>query len=183
LIDQDLIVFAEQKEALKQRLLTIGYGGLFYSDQKFSNWQPYFSTMFSEAVEKRSIESVHLIVLVHGLEGTSEDLSAYKNYIRIALPNENLQFLLSEANQTETWSNFNNMASNLLGEILRYTDRMPRKPNKISMITHSLGGLIVRALCGLEGMKPLLPRLQTLITLNSPHLGLMYNQRTANWGK
>lgn len=102
--------------------------------------------------------------------------------MRIALPNENLQFLLSEANQTETWSNFNNMASNLLGEILRYIERMPRKPNKISMITHSLGGLIVRALCGLEGMKPLLPRLQTLITLNSPHLGLMYNQRTANWG-
>lgn len=42
--------------------------------------------------------------------GTAEDLSAYKNYLRIALPNENFAFLLSESNQTETWSDFNNVS-------------------------------------------------------------------------
>lgn len=166
-----------------------------YSDSQFFNWRPYFSTVFSEAIEKRNIENVHLVVFVHGLEGTSEDLSAYKNYMRIALPEENFAFLLSEANQSETWSSFDNMADNLLQELLRFVDRMLRLPYRISMITHSLGltafrqsvkyfsgGLIVRTMLGLEKMKPLLPKLYTLITLNSPHLGLCYNQRAASWG-
>jgi hypothetical protein len=74
------------------------------------------------------------------------------------------------------------MADNLLQELLRFVDRMPRLPRKISMITHSLGGLIVRTMLEFEKMKPLLSRLHTLITLNSPHLGLCYNQRAANWG-
>lgn len=138
--------------------------------------------VFSEAIEKRNIEFTHLVVFVHGLEGTSEDLSAYKNYLRIALPNENFVFLLSEANQTETWNDFNSMAENLLKELLRFVDRLPRLPDRISIVAHSLGGLIVRTMIGLEKVKPLLPRFYTLITLNSPHLGLLYNQRTANWG-
>lgn len=70
LLDQDIVKFAEQKEALKQRLRSIGYKGLMYSDSKFFDWKPYFSTVFSEAIEKRNIESVHLVVLVHGLEGS-----------------------------------------------------------------------------------------------------------------
>uniref|UniRef100_A0A1I7Y876 DUF676 domain-containing protein n=1 Tax=Steinernema glaseri TaxID=37863 RepID=A0A1I7Y876_9BILA len=50
------------------------------------------------------------------------------------------------------------------------------------MIAHSMGGVIVRAMCGLERMKPLIPQLHTLLTFNSPHCGLLYNQRAANWG-
>ncbi|KAI6182133.1 DUF676 domain-containing protein [Aphelenchoides bicaudatus] len=182
LLDHDRVIFAQQKELMKQKLQTIGYRGLLYSDSKFFNWRPYFSNIFNEAIEKRNIQNVHLVIFVHGLEGTSEDLSAYKNYLRIALPEENFAFLLSEANQSETWSDFKNMAENLLQELLRFIDRMPRTPHKISMITHSLGGLIVRTMLEFEKMKPLVPRLHTLITLNSPHLGLCYNQRTANWG-
>lgn len=40
----------------------------------------------------------------------------------------------------------------------------------------------MRAMCGLPGMTPLLDKLYTLMTLNSPHCGLIYNQRTASWG-
>jgi hypothetical protein len=69
LLDQDRVVFVQQKEALKQRLQTIGYRGLMYSDSKFFNWRPYFSNTFNEAIEKRNIENVHLVVFVHGLEG------------------------------------------------------------------------------------------------------------------
>lgn len=198
LLDQDRVIFAEQKEILKQRLNSIGYKGLMYSElSTFPNWKPYFSTSFMQAIERRNIEFVHLVVFVHGLEGllfkrfpmknptrlgTSEDLAAYRNYLRIALPDANFAFLLSEINQTQTWSDFNTMAENLLDELLRYIDRMPRIPNRISIVTHSLGGLIVRAMCGLEKMKPLISRLYTFMSLNGPHLGLLYNQRAANWG-
>lgn len=143
---------------------------------------PYFSTISKEAIEKRSFIDAHLIVFVHGLEGTSEDLSAYRNFLRVSLPESHLIFLMSEVNQTETWTDVTGMAENLLDEILRYIQRLPRIPTKISFLAHSLGGLIVRTLCGLEGMKPFIPSLHTLLTLNSPHCGLIYNQRAANWG-
>jgi alpha-beta hydrolase superfamily lysophospholipase len=56
------------------------------------------------------------------------------------------------------------------------------RPTRISFVAHSLGGLIVRALCSLPDSDPLLPKFHTLMTLNSPHLGLLYNQKAANWG-
>ncbi|KAI6223626.1 DUF676 domain-containing protein [Aphelenchoides fujianensis] len=183
LVDQDRIVLVEQRELLKQRLAAAGYRGYFYSDQaSFLNRRPYFSAAFNEAVERRICGKLHLVVFVHGLEGTSEDLSAYRNCLRIALPETNFAFLLSEVNQNETWTDLQKMAENLLAEILRFIDRMPQKPHRISLIAHSLGGLIVRAMCGLEKMKPLFPLLWTFLSLNSPHLGLTYLQRTANFG-
>uniref|UniRef100_A0A914YMX9 DUF676 domain-containing protein n=1 Tax=Panagrolaimus superbus TaxID=310955 RepID=A0A914YMX9_9BILA len=143
---------------------------------------PYFSNATKDAIEQRRFVDSHLIVFVHGLEGTSEDLSAYRNFLRIALPASHLTFLMSEVNQTETWTDVTGMAQNLLEEIQKHVSKMPRPPTKISFLAHSLGGLIVRTLCGLEGMKVFIPRLHTLLTLNSPHVGLMYNQRAANWG-
>lgn len=45
-----------------------------------------------------------------------------------------------------------------------------------------MGGIIVRCMLGQEKAKPILPFLHTLLTLNTPHCGLLYNQRTAKWG-
>ncbi|KAI6179649.1 DUF676 domain-containing protein [Aphelenchoides besseyi] len=179
----DRVIFVEQKELLKQRLSAAGYRGYFYSDQaSFINRRPYFSTVFNQAIERRNLGRVHLVVFVHGLEGTSEDLSAYRNSLRIAAPETNFAFLLSEVNQKETWSDLNTMSENLLSEILKFIQRMPQKPHRISMIAHSLGGLIVRAMLSLEGMRPLIPNLWTFLTLNSPHAGILYVHKTTNWG-
>jgi hypothetical protein len=121
-------------------------------------------------------------VFVHGLEGTCDDLTVYRNYLRVTLEDCNLEFLMSESNQNETWSDLSLLAENLLQEICRYVERMPRQPDLISMVAHSMGGLIVRTMCALDGMRALIPKLHTLLTLNSPHCGLLYNQRAANWG-
>ena len=155
---------------------------LFSDLAHINDHSPYFSAATKDAIEKRKFVDSHLIVFVHGLEGTSEDLSAYRNFLRVSLPESHLVFLMSEVNQTETWTDVTGMAQNLLDEILRYVQRLPRPPSKVSFLAHSLGGLIVRTLCGLEGMKPFIPALHTFLTLNSPHCGLMYNQRAANWG-
>uniref|UniRef100_A0A7E4VNY6 DUF676 domain-containing protein n=1 Tax=Panagrellus redivivus TaxID=6233 RepID=A0A7E4VNY6_PANRE len=182
-LDKDYIAFVHQKELCKQKLYSYGFRGCFYSDlAHLAEHHPYFSAATKRMIEHRRFVDAHLIVFVHGLEGTSEDLSAYRNFLRVALPDAHLVFLMSEVNQTETWTDVTGMAENLLDELLRHILKMPRAPTKISFLAHSLGGLIVRTLCGLPGMQRFAPTLHTLLTLNSPHCGLMYNQRAANWG-
>lgn len=46
-----------------------------------------------------------------------------------------------------------------------------------------MGGVIVRCLVSKQRASPIVPLFHTLLTLNSPHCGLLYNQRAANWGK
>ena len=45
----------------------------------------------------------HLIVCVHGLEGNSADLRLVKTYLEMALPGNNMDFLMSENNQADTF--------------------------------------------------------------------------------
>ncbi|KAI1731100.1 putative serine esterase (DUF676) domain-containing protein [Ditylenchus destructor] len=184
IIDGSMMEFVRRKESFKIHLIQqMAYKGYLYSDlASVENHFVPLSRLTKLAIEQRCVQDVHLVIFVHGLEGTCEDLTAYRNYLRITLPDCNLSFLLSEVNQTETWSDLRRMAENLLDEILRYISKMPCAPTRISLICHSLGGLIVRTMCGLEGMAPLLDKLHTLMTLNSPHCGLIFNQRTASWG-
>ena len=46
-----------------------------------------------------SSRSLHLIVCVHGLDGNSADLRLIKTYLEMALPGNNIDFLMSEINQ------------------------------------------------------------------------------------
>ena len=51
-----------------------------------------------------------------------------------------------------------------------------------SFIAHSLGGIIVRAAVGRPDADWLRAKTHTLLTLNSPHLGLPYGARVSTWG-
>eukprot|EP00966_Prymnesium_polylepis_P077838 1803980-Prymnesium_polylepis.1 len=51
---------------------------------------------------------------------------------------------------------------------------MLARARKISFVCHSFGGIICRAALAHEDFKPLLPKLHTLVTLSSPHLGMLY---------
>lgn len=79
--------------------------------------------------ERRKGDS-HLVVLVHGLQGSPQDLIGWKSRLQILLPHSNLRFLLSEANQLETWSNLETMAENLLDEVLSFVRAI--MPQRIS---------------------------------------------------
>ena len=48
----------------------------------------------------------HLVVCVHGLDGNSADLRLVKTYLEIALPSANLDFLMSEVNQSDTFQRY-----------------------------------------------------------------------------
>lgn len=179
--DERIIQFVHRKESFKQKLHSIGFHGYLYSDlAHFPCRLPYFSS--SGLMQCASQEDSHLIVFVHGLEGGSEDLAPYRNFLRLLLPQANLKFLLSESNQLETWADLNQLAENLLTEIFAYLKTYSSFPKRISFIAHSMGGVITRCMLGLPAAAPLLPSLHTLLTLNAPHCGLLYNQRAANWG-
>lgn len=57
---------------------------------------------------------MHLIVCVHGLDGNSADLRLVKTYLELGLPGAHLEFLMSERNQGDTFSDFDTMTDRYL---------------------------------------------------------------------
>lgn len=122
-----------------------------------------------------SPEGLHLIVCVHGLDGNAADLRLVKTYLELGLPGANLEFLMSERNQGDTFSDFDTMTDKLVAEILYHVEASALEPARISFVGHSLGNIIIRSAITRPQMKHLLPRLHTFLSLSGPHLGTLYN--------
>lgn len=120
-------------------------------------------------------DGLHLIVCVHGLDGNSADLRLVKTYLEIGLPGSNLDFLMSERNQGDTFSDFETMTDKLIAEILSHIEMYCMKPSKISFIGHSLGNIIIRSALARPELKPWVGRMHTFLSLSGPHLGTLYN--------
>uniref|UniRef100_A0A1B6C3J1 DUF676 domain-containing protein n=1 Tax=Clastoptera arizonana TaxID=38151 RepID=A0A1B6C3J1_9HEMI len=163
--------FHKSKEEFKRQM---NYSGMIYSDlPTLASTLPYFH--ISDEYRIFSPEGLHLIVCVHGLDGNSADLRLVKTYLELGLPGANLEFLMSERNQGDTFSDFDTMTDRLVGEILYHVDACGLNPTKISFVGHSLGNIIIRAAIARPQMKHLLPRLHTFLSLSGPHLGTLYN--------
>ncbi|VDO87969.1 unnamed protein product [Haemonchus placei] len=108
----------------------------------------------------------------------------YRNIFRVVADNvPGFCYLLSASNHSKTWSNFDDMADNLLSEVHSYASRYSELPARISFVAHSLGGVIVRtAVTRKDASDWLVPRLHCLLTINTPHLGLAYVGRGINLG-
>ena len=114
-----MLIFTYQaKEEFKSRLSMPG--ALLYSDLALSPHllTPYFhmeqskprlenhgrwGTNYSGSSRLHHFRGTHLIVCVHGLEGNSADLRLVKTYLEMALPGNNMDFLMSENNQADTF--------------------------------------------------------------------------------
>ncbi|KAK6725729.1 hypothetical protein RB195_004195 [Necator americanus] len=177
--EQDLsmvVDFVVERERMKldlqeQRL----FDGFIYSEQAILR--------HGGDVRKPVEQPTHLVVFVHGLEGTCDDLSSYRNVFRIiAGDTPGFHYLLSSSNHTKTWSDIDEMAENLLSEVQSYVLRYSEPPVRVSFVAHSLGGVIVRAAVCRDEAEWLRPRLHCLMTINSPHLGLAYVGKGVNLG-
>lgn len=75
--------------------------------------------------KENSFPGLHLIICVHGLDGNAADLRLVKTYLELGLPGARLDFLMSERNQGDTFSDFDTM-----------TDRYAKNnaPNSVSVI-------------------------------------------------
>lgn len=97
--------FAKIRNEFKSQLK---FDGILYSDlNAFASNVPYF--YISDEFRIFSPEGMHLIVCVHGLDGNSADLRLVKTYLELGLPGAYLDFLMSERNQGDTFSDFDTL--------------------------------------------------------------------------
>ncbi|EFP12409.1 hypothetical protein CRE_29725 [Caenorhabditis remanei] len=196
-----------EREAAKKMLREqANYEGHLYSEQSGkSTFGPVFTPIKSALVigdpVLRSATKNHLVVFVHGLEGSHEDLVPFRcgldqainaHYHGIQMEGEDFEeepwsfdYLMSSANRSQTWADITTMAHNLLSEVREYVEEARFDIQRISFMAHSLGGVIVRSAVGLAPeleMQWMVDRCYTLMTINSPHLGLAYVQKHIHWG-
>ncbi|EFN84960.1 Protein FAM135B [Harpegnathos saltator] len=167
----DFINFKKCKEEFKRQM---SFSGRIYSDYpSLASTLPYFH--ISDECRLFSPEGAHLIICVHGLDGNAADLRLVKTYLELGLPGAHLDFLMSERNQGDTFSDFDTMTDRLVAEILYHIESSGLNPTKVSFIGHSLGTIIIRSALTRPQLRPLLPRLHTFLSLSGPHLGTLYN--------
>ncbi|XP_059470771.1 protein FAM135B isoform X2 [Neocloeon triangulifer] len=176
-VEDDVLNFLKYKEDFKRQM---NFSGMLCSSimdhsdfPTLASTLPYFH--ISDEYRIFSPEGLHLIVCVHGLDGNSADLRLVKTYLEMGLPGANLEFLMSERNQGDTFSDFDTMTDKLVAEILFHIGACSLNPAKISFIGHSLGNIIIRSALTRPQMKPLLSKFHTFLSLSGPHLGTMYN--------
>lgn len=169
---QQMLEFEKGREEFQTQ---IKFKGTFYSDHPklASSDLPYFH--ISDEYRPFSPAGLHLIICVHGLDGNSADLRLVRTYLELGLPGAHLEFLMSERNQGDTFSDFETMTDRLVAEILCHIELCGLNPTKISFVAHSLGTIIVRSALSRPQMRPLLNRLHTFLSLSGPHLGTLYN--------
>lgn len=125
-----------------------------------------------EARTGKSSGEDSLLVLVHGFEGSSYDVRLMRNVLLFRVPR--LQIVCSAANEGKTEGSIQEMGDRLAKEVMEcIADWFPgTAPLRISFVGHSLGGVIVRA--ALPKLAAYKDRMQTFMTLSTPHLGYMY---------
>ena len=119
---------------------------------------------------------LHLIVLVHGFEGNSNDMRILKN--EIGLINPSIVFLPSASNQDDTGAHVIQMGKKLAAEVKSYIKEWNNGLifKKISFIGHSIGGVIIRA--ALPNLEEFKDKFWFYISLSSPHLGYVFSDST-----
>ncbi|CAH8493803.1 unnamed protein product [Dicrocoelium dendriticum] len=169
LISPGVMNFLELKESVKRKI-SLDYQGHVYSDfATVASPYPYFSEPSSHT------SGVHLVICVHGLDGNSSDLRLVRVYLQLALPDCQLEFLMSECNQQDTFAGFDTMRDNLVDEIIAFIDDLEEPPLRISFIGHSMGCVLVRAALLSPRFHPYVSKLHTFLSLSGPHLGTVYN--------
>ncbi|XP_059089029.1 LOW QUALITY PROTEIN: protein FAM135A-like [Tigriopus californicus] len=173
MVGDQTLNFIKAKEEFK-KLVT--FPGILYSDlSRFPSFVPYFH--LTKETRLLNPRQVHLIVCVHGLDGNSADLRLIKTYLEMALPGHNMDFLMSEVNQGDTFSSFETMTDRLVDEILQHVANYPMAsiPSRISFVGHSLGCILIRSAISRPKVSHLVTKFYTYLSLSGPHLGTLYN--------
>ena len=167
LIGVEPIQFLKARENFKTMT---GFPGALFSDFTFRYSTPYF-TQSTEVIHSTS----HLVVCVHGLDGNSADLRLVKTYLEIALPSANLDFLMSEINQMDTFLSLEEMTDKLVNEISYHISNFKKTVTRISFIGHSLGCILIRSAILRPELAKYSSKFYTFLSLSGPHLGTLYN--------
>mmetsp|Transcript_33699 Transcript_33699/g.81606 ORF Transcript_33699/g.81606 Transcript_33699/m.81606 type:complete len:966 (+) Transcript_33699:70-2967(+) len=130
-----------------------------------------------ETIDDESEENKHVVVFVHGYQGNSWDMRLFKNHLALLFPNH--LFMLSSSNEGHTEGDIGEMGARLATEIVDFVvENCPLGFKKLSIVAHSLGGLISRAAIARKELAPYQSKMHTFISLASPHCGYMYSKNT-----
>merc|ERR1712013_54495 len=133
--------------------------------------------------KNHSCKGKHVVVLVHGYQGNSWDMRMFRNHLLAQCPHD--LFLMSEANESEgaTEGDIGAMGQRLAEEISEFieTQVIGAKSTlcRLSMICHSLGGVIAREALSRSAMRPYLSKCYTFISLAVCHCGYLFGRSKA----
>ncbi|CDR93886.1 hypothetical protein, conserved [Babesia bigemina] len=122
------------------------------------------------AAEPANHAGVHLVVLVHGYNGYPVTMRFVRNTL-LAFTS-NTEVIVSRFLYENPESSIEHKASLLAQEIDIHVRRnaLTRKLGRLSFVTHSMGGLVVRA--ALRHLGPYREKVHALVTLACPHIGV-----------
>ncbi|XP_066435011.1 protein FAM135B [Eleutherodactylus coqui] len=170
--NERMFSFYQAKEKFRKHLK---FEGFLYSElSALASDIPYFPPEEEEHLE----DGIHLVVCVHGLDGNSADLRLVKTFLELGLPGANLDFLMSEKNQNDTFADFDAMTDRLIDEIIQHIQLYNLSISRISFIGHSLGNIIIRSVLTRPRFRYYLNKLHTFLSLSGPHLGTLYSNST-----
>ncbi|XP_063777294.1 protein FAM135B [Pseudophryne corroboree] len=170
-INERMLSFYQAKEKFRKH---VKFEGFLYSDlSMLASDIPYFPPE-----EDHPEDGIHLVVCVHGLDGNSADLRLVKTFLELGLPGANLDFLMSEKNQNDTFADFDAMTDKLIDEIIQHIQLYNLSISRISFIGHSLGNIIIRSVLTRPRFRYYLNKLHTFLSLSGPHLGTLYSNST-----
>ena len=152
----------------------------------------------SESSSESSPPSPHLVVLVHGFDGSLQDLRLVRAHLALVAPHATCVVSASNRGRTST-SSVAEMGARLAEETARaakeaFDERFPFHEDevgtaagtaasvvssspralprvRVSFAAHSLGCLIVRAALAHPAMAPFLDALHFFLSISGPHLG------------
>ncbi|XP_062027272.1 uncharacterized protein LOC133743376 [Rosa rugosa] len=145
----------------------------------------------SESVNKQSGYSsskkgrvLKIVVFVHGFQGHHLDLRLIRNQWLLVDPKA--EFLMSEANEDKTSSDFREMGQRLAQEVITFLKKKMDKASrsgsladiKLSFVGHSIGNVIIRTALTEAMMEPYLRFLHVYVSISGPHLGYLYSSNS-----
>ncbi|XP_077547461.1 protein FAM135B-like [Haemaphysalis longicornis] len=131
----------------------------------------------SEGIDRsyRSPEPIHFVVFVNGLGGRSSDFFWAKKWMKLLIGTSKHIMIWSEANEKEeTFEEIAVCGARLALEVTSFLDNIGTKNFKLSFVGFSLGCVLVRAALTCATMSPYIKNLHTFLSLNGPHLGVLY---------
>jgi len=128
---------------------------------------------------KQPFKGCHVIVLVHGYQGSAWDMRIFKNHLQVLLEHTDAEplFLCSRVNeQKKTEGDIKDMGRRLAKEVDDFVKKNCNRgrPSRISFVTHSLGGVIARAAFVEPAFKPYTKYLWTFLSLAVCHVGILF---------
>lgn len=148
---------------------TVGYVSIHPVQKASFNKKIFLKNLYQSKIMKE--KKLHLVVLVHGYQGSKYDMRTLQNYIAKIIPHSVI--LVATSNEKIENQKISTMGKSLSVEIENFI-KNKNNISKISFIGHSLGGIVIRE--ALTHLNHLSKMMYSFVSLSTPHLGCRKNK-------